>query len=231
MTDPKALWEQVEVARRGEAGPAGELMAQRRRVVRPDPARREALREVPLTEREERYGGKPAIRLALLETALGWIGLARSDRGLVGLHLPRPTREQALADLQARFPDGELTDLAVFGDAAEQLRRYLAGQRVRFHMPLDLSGVAPFQRRVLEVVARIPYGETRTYSWVAQQIGQPRAYRAVGQALGANPLPIMIPCHRVVGSDGSLCGYAGGLEMKRWLLQLERADPKGFANP
>lgn len=209
MDNPQSLWEQVEAAKRGEAEPADQVVG----------------------ELAERYGGRPTIRLAVLETSLGWIGLAWSDRGLVGLHLPRLTRQQALADLQTQFPDGELTDLAAFGDMAEQLRRYLAGQRVQFHMPLDLRGVAPFRRQALEVVARIPYGETRTYSWIARQIGRPRAYRAVGQALGANPIPIVIPCHRVVGSDGSLCGYAGGLEMKRWLLQLERADPKGFANP
>ncbi len=86
---------------------------------------------------------------------------------------------------------------------------------------LDLSTATPFQRQVWEKTRLIPYGETRSYSWVAEQIGKPGAARAVGQALGRNPLPIIIPCHRVVASDGKLCGFAGGLGMKRRLLSLE----------
>jgi methylated-DNA-[protein]-cysteine S-methyltransferase len=225
MSDPKAVWEEIEAARHGAAAPpdevVDELIARGRQVVRLDPAHRAALRQQLLAEWEARYGRRPAVRLALLETELGWIGLARSDQGIVGLNLPRPTRERALADLLAGFPGGELTDLAAFGDVVEPLRRYAAGQPVRFQVPLDLSRVTPFRRKALEIATRIPYGETRTYAWIAEQIGRPCASRAVGGAMATNPIPIIIPCHRVVASDGSLCGYAGGLDMKKRLLQLE----------
>lgn len=162
------------------------------------------------------------IELALFETALGWIGVAVSGGGIVALNLPRPTREAALSDLRARWPKADLLSDEDLGDLADQLRRYAAGERVASSVNLDLSRQTPFRQRVLEAVLRIPYGETRSYAWIARQIGKPRAYRAVGQALGANPIPILIPCHRVVASDGDLRGYAGGLEMKRRLLTLER---------
>ncbi len=104
--------------------------------------------------------------------------------------------------------------------ACEQLREYLGGSRKGFALELDIEGTE-FQKQVWNALLEIPYGETRTYKQVAQQIGRPHAYRAVGQAAHKNPLPIVIPCHRLVGSDGSLTGFAGGLELKRSLLQLE----------
>jgi methylated-DNA-[protein]-cysteine S-methyltransferase len=227
MSDLKALWEEIEAARHGVTAPSDEvveaLIARGRLVAQPDPARQTALREQLLVEWEVRYGRQPTIQLALLETELGWIGLARSNKGLVGLNLPRPTRERALTDLLTDFPDGVLTDLSAFGDVVEPLRRYTAGQPVQFRVPLDLSRVTPFRRKALEVAARIPYGETRTYGWIARQIGQPRASRAVGQAMATNPIPIIIPCHRVIASDGSLGGYGGGLDLKKHLLWIERA--------
>ncbi|HID87874.1 MAG TPA: methylated-DNA--[protein]-cysteine S-methyltransferase [Anaerolineae bacterium] len=162
------------------------------------------------------------IGLTVFETALGWIGVAASGRGIVALNLPRPTREAALSDLRARWPKADLLSEEALGDLGDQLRRYAAGEGVAFRVDLDLSHQTPFRRRVLEATLRIPYGETRSYAWIARQIGKPKAYRAVGQALRANPIPILIPCHRVVASDGGLRGYAGGLEMKRRLLALER---------
>lgn len=104
-----------------------------------------------------------------------------------------------------------------------QFTRYFAGEAVRFRVPLDLRAGTAFQRKVWRVLRRIPYGETRSYGWVARQIGCPRAMRAVGAACGANPVPILVPCHRVVRSDGSLGGFSGGLAVKRALLRLERA--------
>jgi methylated-DNA-[protein]-cysteine S-methyltransferase len=108
---------------------------------------------------------------------------------------------------------------------AEQLQEYFAGSRKRFDLPLDLTRLTSFQLSVLQTARRIPLGSVWTYGQVARTIGKPKASRAVGQALGRNPIPIVIPCHRVVASDGSLCGYGGGggLESKRLLLQLERA--------
>ena len=106
--------------------------------------------------------------------------------------------------------------------AEKSLRRYLTGRSRAFLVPCDLSSLPRFTRSVLKITQRIPYGEVRTYLWVARQLGKPRATRAVGNALARNPIPIIIPCHRVVRSDGSLGGYALGLRRKREFLALER---------
>ncbi|HVL80267.1 MAG TPA: methylated-DNA--[protein]-cysteine S-methyltransferase [Actinomycetota bacterium] len=108
-------------------------------------------------------------------------------------------------------------------DVREQLGEYFAGERTSFDLPLDLSLATGFTRRVLAETARIPYGEVRTYGQVAEAIGAPRAARAVGGALNRNPVGIVVPCHRVVGSSGSLVGFGGGLHRKERLLELEGA--------
>jgi methylated-DNA-[protein]-cysteine S-methyltransferase len=117
----------------------------------------------------------------------------------------------------------------VVTEAARQLRAYFAGQLRRFDLPLDMQGT-PFQLRVWRELERIPYGETRSYRQIAAAIGSPRAVRAVGAANGANPIPIVVPCHRVIGAGGRLVGYGGGLALKRRLLELEgaRALPLGY---
>lgn len=109
-----------------------------------------------------------------------------------------------------------------FEDIAKQLHEYFAGKRREFDVELDMNGT-PFQLDVWSALREIPYGETRSYTDVARQIGRPKAVRAVGAANGANPIPIIVPCHRVIGSDGSLTGYGGGEARKRALLALERA--------
>ncbi len=101
----------------------------------------------------------------------------------------------------------------------------MAGHKVAFPDALDLSAATSFQRQVWQITRLIPYGETRSYSWLAEQLGKAGAVRAVGQALGRNPLPIIIPCHRVVAKDGQLGGYTGGVEIKRYLLNLEALKP------
>jgi len=141
------------------------------------------------------------------------------------LTLPWPTRQAALDELHAHYLTAALTEEAILGDLPERLRRYLAGERVDFPQALDLTAGTPFQQQVWQTLLRIPAGETRSYGWVAAAIGRPRAARAVGQAVGANPINIIIPCHRVVGSDGSLTGYGGGLPLKQRLLDLERHQP------
>ncbi|MGH7888495.1 MAG: methylated-DNA--[protein]-cysteine S-methyltransferase [Candidatus Binatia bacterium] len=107
----------------------------------------------------------------------------------------------------------------------KQLREYFSGRRTEFELPVDLSSLTPFQREVLAVTRRIPVGQAWSYQRVARKMGRPRASRPVGQALGRNPIPIIIPCHRVIASDGTLGGYSGGsgLNSKRWLLHLEGA--------
>lgn len=147
------------------------------------------------------------------------------------------SRDTRLGPLTLTEEDGALTRLLFGGDAPAQARReetpllrrafeeleaYLAGGLREFDLPLHARGT-PFQRRCWEALLDIPYGQTRTYAQQAQAVGSPRACRAVGMANHRNPLPILIPCHRVVGSDGSLTGYAGGLWVKRTLLEIEHA--------
>ena len=106
--------------------------------------------------------------------------------------------------------------------AREELADYFEGLRSFFTVPVDVGGTAAFQREVLDAAAEIPFGEVRSYRWIADAVGSPRAVRAVGTALGRNPVPILVPCHRVLRTDGTLGGYAFGLEMKERLLDLER---------
>jgi len=122
--------------------------------------------------------------------------------------------------------DGWEADGRAFPDAVEQLEAYFAGDRTEFDLSLDLVGTE-FQRRVWAALLTIPFGETRSYGEIARQIGSPGAFRAVGLANGHNPIGIIVPCHRVIGSNGSLTGYGGGLDRKRALLEMEktRASP------
>ncbi|MFQ5916491.1 MAG: methylated-DNA--[protein]-cysteine S-methyltransferase [Candidatus Binatia bacterium] len=115
--------------------------------------------------------------------------------------------------------------------AKEELSAYFTGQLRSFSTPSDLSGLPLFTQAVLRITAKIPYGEVRSYRWVAERLGKPKATRAVGNALARNPIPIIIPCHRVVRADGSLGGYALGLDWKRKLLELEQSysRPQGVA--
>ena len=160
------------------------------------------------------------IKYTVFTTSMGWVGVSGSDKGLLCIALPQRSAQQACYLL------GEGLNCAVrsgdcFGDLIGRLQTYFDGGKATFSDELDLSGATPFQRRVWEVTRLIPYGETRGYAWVAQRVGRPGAARAVGQALGRNPLPIIIPCHRVITSDGRLGGFSDGVEMKRRLLRLE----------
>lgn len=144
----------------------------------------------------------------------GPIRLARTSAGLAGIWFVGQAHEPA--DLHAVLaPDDPL-----LSDAARQLDEYWAGGRTRFALPLDARGTA-FQHSVWQQLLRIPVGRTTSYAAVARAIGLPTAVRAVGAAIGRNPLSIVVPCHRVLGSDGTLTGYAGGLHRKQALLQLE----------
>jgi methylated-DNA-[protein]-cysteine S-methyltransferase len=158
---------------------------------------------------------------ALTSTEAGWIAFLSSERGLLRCSLPKSSREAAISDLGKPGEKALLSSLS-FKDIARQMEEYFKGERVGFVVPLDLSAASPFERAVWEAARNIPYGEVRSYAWLASKVGKPQASRAVGQALGRNPLPIIIPCHRVLTSDGKLGGFSGGLDMKRFLLTLER---------
>ena len=156
------------------------------------------------------------------QTAWGWVGMASSPGGLLALTLPEPTQERAVKPLLERWGKEQLYNGPRLDGLKTKLQQYFDGQRVLFDDPLDLRGATAFQRRVWSAVRDIPYGETRSYGQIARQAGSPGAARAVGQAMAANPLPIVVPCHRVIGSGGNLCGFGGGLDLKRRLLEMER---------
>ena len=156
------------------------------------------------------------------QTACGWVGIASSPSGLLALTLPQPTQERALKPLLERWEEEQSYDDSKLDGLKAKLQQYFDGQRVLFDEPLDQSEATAFQRRVWSVVRDIPYGETRSYGQIARQAGSPGAARAVGRVMATNPVPIVVPCHRVIGSDGNLRGFGGGLDLKHRLLEMER---------
>lgn len=143
-----------------------------------------------------------------------------------GIHLRLAATDRGLSELsfseagQSRH-DGH----PVLEETVRQLTEYFLGERREFSVPLDLHGT-PFQLRVWNALLAIPYGETRSYADLARTVGSPKAVRAIGRANGTNPVAIIVPCHRVIASNGTLCGYGGGLEIKRRLLELEQTGMK-----
>lgn len=158
----------------------------------------------------------------LVDSPLGVIWTAVSPLGLVAVDLwGERTRFETLVKQQTgSIPSYEPAQVA---PVLLQLAQYLAGERQIFDLALDWRGITPFQRQVLEQVLGIPYGQTRSYGDIARALGRPGAVRAVGRANAGNPMPLVIPCHRVLGADGRLHGYSapGGLETKAWLLRRE----------
>jgi O-6-methylguanine DNA methyltransferase len=178
---------------------------------------------VLLPEREEGEEAVRMLRYVTFDTELGRFLVAGSD---VGLRLvtfgPDLDVEAALADETKDERIMAVEDRIRLRIVVDSIRDYLAGDGRPFEHRLDLSGSTEFNRNVLEVVRSIPYGSLRSYKWVAEQIGAPKATRPVGQALSHNPVPIVVPCHRVVNSDGTIGGYSGGgPDMKRRLIEIE----------
>lgn len=154
----------------------------------------------------------------VIDSPVGQLKLVASEHGLVAILWENdPPRRVRLAEVI------ESDDDPIVGETERQLREYFSGQRTAFELPLDFRGTE-FQRKVWSALLTIPFGETRSYAQIAEQIGSPAAVRAVGAANGRNPLSIVAPCHRVVGSNGKLTGFAGGLETKAKLLSLERRE-------
>ncbi len=154
-----------------------------------------------------------------VDTPIGRLTLIASSEGLT--HILFDGREPADEGLDGPVPT--VVDNAILNAAASQLLEYFDGTRKEFDIPLDPSGT-DFQVEAWMALADIPYGRTTTYADQAEAIGRPNAVRAVGSANGANPIPIVLPCHRVIGSNGSLTGYAGGVDLKRRLLDMERSQ-------
>ena len=152
-----------------------------------------------------------------LASPIGELVITASDCGLTAVWFPGKGPIAA-----APSDDGGAPAHAVLARASEQLAEYFAGTRTTFDLPLDAGGTA-FEQRVWEALGTIPYGTTTSYGELARRLGDVRATRAVGAANGKNPIPIIVPCHRVIGANGALTGFGGGLDRKRWLLEHEGA--------
>ncbi|ORB28212.1 methylated-DNA--[protein]-cysteine S-methyltransferase [Mycolicibacterium parafortuitum] len=159
------------------------------------------------------------VRYRTMDSPVGLLTLAGRAGRLQHLRMVDQTYEPDRADW--------LRDDAAFDDAVCQLDEYFSGRRREFDLDLDLVGT-PFQRKVWDALRSIPYGQTCSYGAIAKQIGTPGAFRAVGLANGHNPIGIIVPCHRVIGANGSLTGYGGGLDRKRMLLGMEKSNSPAF---
>jgi methylated-DNA-[protein]-cysteine S-methyltransferase len=190
-----------------------------RKAARQNSSGAEALQKA-LIERAEREG---LLDIAYTEhdTPVGRLLLAATPRGLVRVTFPVEAPETVLEQLAERVSPRILESPARLDEVRRELDRYFEGKLEDFDVPLDWQLSRGFYRKVLRATARIPYGKTRSYGQMAKSAGSPRAVRATGTALGSNPLPIIVPCHRVLRTGGALGGYGGGLPTKEALLQLE----------
>jgi methylated-DNA-[protein]-cysteine S-methyltransferase len=166
--------------------------------------------------------GDPVRYAMMTDTPVGTIGLAAGDTGLLRLDFV-PDEDSFLHRMLDSFDERPVIRSDALDGVRRELDRYFAGRRLTFDLKVDLSAMPAFERRVLEATARIPPGKVSTYTRVAGEAGNARASRAAGNALHHNPVAIVVPCHRVVRSDGSLGGYGGGLPAKEWLLKHEGA--------
>lgn len=151
------------------------------------------------------------------------MGVIGSEKGLRAVILPVKSRKAVLDRIAGYGCRPENQDSNGLADLTHGLDRYFRGDALNFTGKLDLSGSTDFERSVWKVVRSIPRGQTRSYGWIAKQVGLPKAARAVGNAVGKNPVPIVVPCHRVIRGDGTLGGFGGGIETKKFLLRLEKS--------
>jgi len=170
---------------------------------------------------------------AVFRTPLGWVGVAVTEQGISRIVLPKKDKkavEQELHSSAFGVRSSEVCNASnpvILKKAVKLLQQYFSGESVSFDVPLDLRYYTPFQQAVWNAAKAVPSGETRSYLWVAKRIRNPKAARAVGQALGANPVPIIIPCHRVISAAGTMGGFSGGIGMKKKLLELEKGKLRG----
>jgi methylated-DNA-[protein]-cysteine S-methyltransferase len=177
---------------------------------------------VPELEARAEAEGLVDVAYASVDSPLGPLVVAATPRGVVRVaYTDRSSPEEILEELAARVSPRVLESPRRVDPVRRELDEYFAGRRREFETPVDWSQLTGFTRKVLRATARIGFGDTSTYAGVATQAGSPRAVRAAGNALGANPVPVVVPCHRVLRTGGALGGYAGGSERKEYLLRLE----------
>jgi O-6-methylguanine DNA methyltransferase len=160
------------------------------------------------------------LRYRIIDTAFGYVGIGATEEGISAVTLPCETEDEAVISLGEKSGTGD-PDPELLPDLVKRLIDYFNGEKVSFPDELDITSASEFQKKVWQAAQSIPYGETRSYLWIATQAGNPRASRAAGRALGRNPLPVVIPCHRVIAGTGGMGGFTGGVEMKMRLLALE----------
>jgi O-6-methylguanine DNA methyltransferase len=166
------------------------------------------------------------LSVASMESPVGGLTLVGSELGLFHVFLPCGGRGITTSLLRKVIPGVQfIRDDAALAEPLRQIREYFEGRRKEFSVELDIQGTA-FQMKVWKALALVRYGETESYAAIGRRIGRPAAARAVGAACGANPVPIIVPCHRIVGKDGSLTGFAGGMRMKKKLLELEKRESR-----
>jgi methylated-DNA-[protein]-cysteine S-methyltransferase len=163
---------------------------------------------------------RPPVYYAGMEGPIGDLWMAVTEKGLMRVSFAQD-ETSFITEVHERTRTEVIRSSEKLAGIVAELKEYFSGTRSRFDFAIDLSLVTPFQRRVLQAAANIPIGQVITYGELAGRIGQPQASRAVGQALGRNPVPVVIPCHRIVGGGGGIGGYTGGLHIKRKLLQIE----------
>ena len=162
------------------------------------------------------------INYSCLDSPFGPVFIAETIRGVCLVSLSKISEAKFQSFLRKRFQKEVIRDDKRLKNVIHELSSYFNGHQVNFKSILDLSIGTEFQRKVWEKISKIPYGELRSYKWIASEIGNPNAVRAVGNAVGRNPVPPIIPCHRVIRSDGKLGGFSSGIALKKWLLKLEK---------
>jgi methylated-DNA-[protein]-cysteine S-methyltransferase len=168
--------------------------------------------------------GLTTVGYDVLTSPVGPLWVAIGPKGVTTIHYGDEPSESELRRLVRVYGPGVVPDPKRSSALARELDQYFSGRRREFDIDVDLSGLTPFQTKILAATAKIPFGAVSTYRAVARRAGNEKASRAAGGALNQNPIPIVVPCHRVVGSNGALVGYAGGLDVKRRLLEIEGAD-------
>ena len=184
---------------------------------------RDSKSKLGMTPSEYRKGGVGVqIRYLIAESKLGFILVAETDKGICSVSMA-DAPEQLIRQLSSEFHKATLLQSEEVRDRMNAILEYLEGKKL--NLPVDVQGTE-FQKRVWAAISRIPYGETRSYNKIAEEIGMPKAYRAVANACGANPVPLIVPCHRVIRKNGGLGGYGMGIERKKYLLAMEKSVSK-----